>query len=493
MDAYGVRDQFFNDGSGSPLFNLLAYLCSMIPNSEEYAVVERWNGCTYEKRKQIILKYQPLLDAVENSVHGYYMIAANDMDIITKSLEHLKTARLDEIYLVAVVLEGQLGDFEYYYQNSPYLKGAVGEVIKLSPLNSNWEETQLMFYPRISGLSDRRKADRSRKLGFSGVFQYYNCFRTDMASPFKVVYYFWRSTKLQEKLIRNKTLKIAASPVTNHAELIKEELLTEEGLKIKINGIRNSHEIQKKVLHLLQTIWNKDYDLIIFPEIIGSQELYEAVQEFLRSHSIHHSLILLPTYYEHGRNQGILLGPGGVELFRQNKTTAFVMMDGEEKQKEFLTSDMEIGILLIRGVGSLVLPICADLVNPDYARLVYDEHQADILLCPSYSVGSGAFANALLKGMAVESLGFWVNTCAAQEISPQRNYGFNHIGKLQMPNLKDEEKTLKQLNRECNGICHPLCYFHIEIGIKNKKLNFRQCKHMISDEKGDCNDQRSPN
>ena len=117
----------------------------------------------------------------------------------------------------------------------------------------------------------------------------------------------------------------------------------------------------------------------------------------------------------------------------------------------------------------MAFAICAELLDPDYYRLLVDTALVDTIVCSSFSPGVAAFRDTLLKGTPAKLLEIFVNSCSAKAVSRKGEVA-EPLGYVQVPNGGKEE-CIRGIRRECEGICaEEVCYFDVVITYKDKKF-----------------------
>ena len=341
----------------------------------------------------------------------------------------------------------------------------------LAPLNNNHEETGISIYPHFQPFWNTAKSERYREYTFNSRFQNYHLIRKEDASPFEIAMYFWNDKGLLQETDNGLLLKIAMSPVTDAARLKTHSINDAGGEAILVDGLENESDITDKVLATFDTIFPKQYGIIIFPEMIGTPHIVDAIKQRMEMHPEYTTFVLLPTYCTNGHNTLVVLGPGGIEMLRQNKGTSFVLRKNDSSSKrEYLEYSNHINVLITQELGNIVFPICAELLERMHYDKLVDVAHADTILCPSFSPGYNAFASTFLKGIAPMLLSLWINTCSAKSVSLNGKIP-STLGIVQLP-VTVPTKALQEYKQPCNGHCTDcVCYLDLSIYYQDDKFH----------------------
>lgn len=302
-------------------------------------------------------------------------------------------------------------------------------------------------------------------------FRNYVTLRLEDQFPFEIVMHYWNDTGLLEEDESGWRLKIALISGLDSAEIRTENISATWGQAVIVKGLVNEAEVEQKLLRCFETTFSKQCGIIMFPEVIGTTGIVEQVKDRMKIHPEYCTFVLLPTICNGERNTLIVLGPGGVEILRQDKGTPFILRDNRgERKKEGFQYTNKMHVLITKELGNVAFPICAEVLDPSYYHVLADVARVDTVLCPSFSPGIGAFRKTLVKGLASMLLSVWVNTCSAKCVSANGQVP-EVLGIVQLPDAKVEEEPLHEIRRRCQGQCFPeVCYFEAFIKYQNAKF-----------------------
>lgn len=452
----------------STVFELLAVLCSCLTKEEERKYAIAWVTADEQHIRDIIKKYRNFLAVILNASANEYRFSSEEIEYLNTELRNIKKECKDndstkeEVYRLAIETEKRI-DMYSSWQNQ-------GVIYRLEPLNTNVKSTGIAIYPHMMPLWDTEKSERNRERRLNTSFANYMMVRLDDVSPFDVVMHYWNDQGLLRETKEGWQLRVAMSPVMDSAELIMDENSTASGYTVSVNGLKNEKVVMERELCIFDEIFSKEYGIIVFPEILGTEAVLDAIKSRMREYPEKCCFVVVPTICRDGKNTLVVLGPGGTECLRQEKTTPAIVLTKDGKaEREDLVYANEVHVLITRELGLIAFAICAELLDPDFYRLIVDTLLTDTIICPSFSPGITAFHDTLLKGTAAKLLQLYINTCSAKAASRTGRVP-EPLGFVQMPD-SEERNHMQDVHRECQGVCsQKICYFDILITYKNRKF-----------------------
>lgn len=450
----------------STVFDLLAILCAFLNKEEERKCAIMWVTADERHIQYIINKYRNFLAIILNASANEYRFTSEEIKYLNRELQNIRNEsenNKEEIYRLTIEVEKRV-DMYSTWQNC-------GAVYSLEPLNKNAGITGIAIYPRFSPQWDTRKSERNRERRLNASFGNYIMVRLSDVSPFDVVVHYWNDCGLLEKNGDDWKLRIALSPVMDYAELITSESETASGYTIRVEGLANEELVMNRELSIFDKIFSEEYQIIVFPEILGTESILDAMKARMQEHPERCCLVVVPTICADGKNTLVVLGPGGIECLKQEKTTPAILLteDGRAEREDLIYGN-QVHVLITQELGLMAFAICAELLDPDYYRLIVDTLLADTIICPSFSPGIVAFHDTMLKGTAAKLLELYVNTCSAKAASTKRQIA-EPLGIVQVPD-SNNEYHIWDVPRQCQGICsEQICYFDVLITYQNRKFN----------------------
>lgn len=474
-----IKDMLYDEYDNITVFNLLAFICSCFDGKQERTCVAKWSNLPREKMDEILNTYSSLIECIHKAVKNEYNILECDKNFVIDEINKVcsKDSSMLNLFLILLQVELAIGDFSNCYHNNPRYNYNQDIFAELEPLNSNHEKVKIKIYPHIKTIWSAKTTISNTTFNFNAKFNYYNIIKNSDESYFSVKYYYWDSNELADSILSSNTLKIAVSPICNNALV---DMVEDEDNNIIVNGLSNEEYVNNKVIDNFTQLFKENFNIIFFPEVIGSKKLIEKFQAIMLNSPTQQSFVILPTYYDNNINKAVLLGPSGLELFVQNKNSPFILKGKDSiKKPEKIEIDNTIKVLLIKGVGSIAIPICADLLDNGYEDTINRIAPASIVLCPSFSPGINLFENVLNQGYAFGKLSIWCNTCSVANMKDINNYDIDvlGIGLIQPPTKRNSNNNLIRLMRRCAGKCKNVCYFDILFNIDTNLINYN---HIIT-------------
>lgn len=447
----------------STVFDVLAFLCSLLDKDAERACATQWINPTQEQIEVVVDKYKDFIDIIQKAILNEYRLTIGDVTYINSELKQLmqdKDNKKHDIYRLAIEVEHRLEKYSTW-QNS-------GVLYKIEPLNTNADRTGVFIYPCQHPYWNTEKSERNRERILNSCFRNFVMIRKSDMEPFEFEIYYWNDTGLLKWDDGGWNLPIALTPVMNFAFLETNSHDTDTGTAVCVEGLENGDAVTERVLRVFDELFSKEYSLIVFPEALGRPELIPAIKDRMRRHPEYCTFVLLPTICENGSNTLVVLGPGGVNCLSHGKTTPFILIDKDEMaQREELNYDRKIHLLITEELGLVVFAICAELLDPTFYHAITSVARADTIICPSFSPGINAFKETFLKGMTLKMLQVYVNTCSAKNIS-RNGTAPKEVAMVQTP-YAEKQLPLKTFSRDCTGQCsNTICYFDLNISYKNE-------------------------
>ena len=176
------------------------------------------------------------------------------------------------------------------------------------------------------------------------------------------------------------------------------------------------------------------------------------------------SLCLLPTWWHDNQNELFVYDASGKLLCTQKKQIPYIYKDetGKMFAEHLVNTKNVIHIIHIPNVGRVAFPICKDLLEEEYIRIMLRQLRATFLLCPSYSSSKTQFDLTAPGSIQYGCYTIWCNTCAAYH----KDEIPSHIGLVSGPQGLPEmtEYLLPKCDGDCGSEEEP-CVFIAEISM----------------------------
>ena len=288
-----------------------------------------------------------------------------------------------------------------------------------------------------------------------------------------------RNTVLLDSIPYNKKfLLIALSPVVFDADFIinfstKDSIGFSHG-QFSVCGIKNSQRVHDRLRAAFGQACEVGADIVIFPEMLGDSELIrldstysEAMDAMIKDAEAKGFaaplMTLLPTWWHDNSNELYSISALNERLFVQQKQIPYNLLranDKKEYTEALIHPKREVQVLHIDGLGRFTFPICKDLLEPDYQKLLIQTLHSTFVICPSYSQGKTQFDLASLSGRPFGCYIIWLNTCSAMH-----NKQPDHIGWIASPVVTEPQRNLCPRCKWKCGSDSDACLFLIRLSL----------------------------
>lgn len=313
-----------------------------------------------------------------------------------------------------------------------------------------------------------------------------------------------RHRVLDKMSVKNKRyLRIAVSPLLKDAMLDSHFCEKEQDGKkqnfFSVKGISNSARVHDRVRAAFMRACENDADILVFPEMLGDEELLEPDSSF--SHMLDQFgqeardrgwaapyLTLAPTWWHEGQNELHLFLHTSDRLAVQQKQHPYlheIEADGNASSADapadapkkaggqppppgHYLEDLrdplpEILLLHIPGLGRVAFPICKDFLMDDYQNLLVRTLRTTISICPSFSSAKTLFSLSGSAHIAYGCYTIWLNTCSAYNM-----FGKPIPGQIGFVSCPQTEGAMQMLCPSCGGACgkdSDACLFVVDLSL----------------------------
>ncbi|MCM1541287.1 MAG: hypothetical protein NC121_08495 [Blautia sp.] len=184
--------------------------------------------------------------------------------------------------------------------------------------------------------------------------------------------------------------------------------------------------LQVDLLNILRRAVDEQADILVYPEMLGTEELAEYLSGKLdlRDNILDNGfprLTICPTIWKQNRNYCKVLDDIGEVVCEQQKHHGVDLK--QFKSKEDITSDRVIYILHCYGIGRIAIAICKDFILTDYLRILAEYLKVSLLLVPSFTSGDYQFRELASKYPEKDCNVIWINTCSARWLNKDGEAG----------------------------------------------------------------------
>ncbi len=383
----------------------------------------------------------------------------------------------DEIILLAVLVE-LLDTAVLAVRENSFLM-SIDDYIRIDALNTNFMQKKIKLLPRYECLWEHKNRGIYYGLGINNTILKHSYYiKCDDSDEYNIKSIIVKPT-LENIFQDSPNLVIGVSPVTNKNVLETEENYIDNEWRFDVKGLKDEQLIKEKVFDILKEAIEKKVDILIFPEMLGTDDLVKDVCDYLETDGNGYpKFTVLPSIWKNNKNESVVVDSIGDVVFRQNKHERYFyeksIKEGEEekiKVWENITSDKNIYILHWKGIGRIVVAICKDYIQTGYTDYLIQKLHATLILSPSFSTGSYGFQTTVSRGQIYDCNTAWVNTCAAFKkdsesdensnmIAIITNYGNNNTRETREEKFEIYKKDIC-LDSSCNKVC--LCKRNISI------------------------------
>lgn len=316
------------------------------------------------------------------------------------------------------------------------------DIICIDSLNTeeNRKKTDIMLLPRYSCIWEGKSRQEGHALDINALLRYtYSVIlKNGKVCGEYTVHNYIMDERLYDVCMNKENqqvLSIAVSPVTENIDLSYDFYYEEsEGLStnyftVKPYGEQTEKQLIELVKHIIRKADENACELLVFPEMLGTEKMVEAVQSMLNMEPLMYiKLLILPSIWtkdaakHHNTNKSCVMDYSGKILFYQNKLKRFpYKTDSGEHYLEDIEESKEIHIIHNRGYGSAAVLICRSELEDSKRDILIKELNVKLLLCPSWSTGDYDFELSIMSGAERDCNTAWCNTCSALNDKTAKN------------------------------------------------------------------------
>lgn len=417
-------------------FNFMAQLIHNIHDQDDYIHYFTKSLSWYEMISDSIEENIPsLFQNVTSNTLSLYELKQIEVNVLDKMI-HAYLEQLDDENTtcgIMKLLEKMDELVKQLVQRELFLTQP--EIKTIDALNDNYEETRIAILPYVDSAWQRK--GRSSQHGYTINHCMHDLYyieldhlklpsTTDYLQTIHVLVYPDTLYKAQSR----DSLIVSISPVTK-CEIIEEIKRQEDkngNCYFEVKGLKNSEHIMHCVLSDIDAAVTRETDILIFPELLGSESLNEKVLEKVKtgSRGEYPSFIILPSVWKQNKNVADILLGSGLAVFKQSKQIPMVF----EGACENIHPDNTLYVIHCPGIGRICVLICKDMLSQKYLDIVLNDIRASLIIVPSFSTGSFDFRNAMVRCQAFDCHVAWINSCAALHLDPQKEKNFKTVGMM---------------------------------------------------------------
>ena len=357
------------------------------------------------------------------------------------------------------------------------------EYEEIEGLNDNWKETGISILKRVSC------AWQVRNIGSCEESLLYNFYYIEMQEDIKISNHVLQGSSVLKSGKSN--LRVAISPLTKEEVVVFSEPYERVNIHTKqkqhyfrVETIKNTEWLEQEIIRNMEYSGTHDVDILVFPEMLGSQEMLNNVLDFFQQNQDKKvpPLVVFPSIWEkteddrNNTNVSCLLLDGRQIMFRQNKRICFYYKDKDgTKVFEDINRDPNVpdilNVLHVDGIGRICIIICYDYLHNENREMIRKLIKPTLICCPSFSTGSFNFQILQESGYYAGCNSIWCNTCsAANAAGSDKNFEIvGGIGTLSKNCDQMDAETFKKVfegRKMCKKEICSQCVYYSDIPLK---------------------------
>lgn len=357
------------------------------------------------------------------------------------------------------------------------------EYEEIEGLNNNWKETGISILKRVSC------AWRVRNIGSCEESLFYNFYYIEKQDDIKILNYALQSPSVLK--IGKLNLRVAISPLTKEEIVVFSDPYERINIHTKqkqhyfrVEALKNTEWLEQQIIANMEYSGLHDVDILVFPEMLGSQEMLDNVLDFFQQNRNKKvpPLVVFPSIWEktendrNNTNVSCLLLDGRQIMFKQNKRICFYYKDKDgTKIFEDINRDSEVpdvlNVLHIDGIGRICIVICYDYLHNENREMIKKVLKPTLICCPSFSTGSFNFQILQESGYYAGCNCIWCNTCSAVNAAgSDKNFEIvGGIGTLSKNCDQLDAETFKKVfegRKKCKKETCSQCVYYSDIPLK---------------------------
>jgi hypothetical protein len=206
---------------------------------------------------------------------------------------------------------------------------------------------------------------------------------------------------------------IALVPFTGASNYLE---FTEEGNSFFLDKLNNEEQYKQKVLEILERLKFKSIDIVVFPEMVFSEDILTSVKKYLNQNKGYFTLIISGTIWKNRENKCVVISGDGLELIRQDKLNRYektrdTSAKGNNEGIYISSENKIINIFDVLNIGRFSISICIDFITEEYYKEL-EKIGTNMSFVPAYTSSLTTFKNNAnrLRGTNLGST-FLCNCC----------------------------------------------------------------------------------
>jgi predicted amidohydrolase len=308
------------------------------------------------------------------------------------------------------------------------------KILEIDALNDNYEETKVQIIPKFS-IYKRLRQDGNEKVN---PYANRDAFSFLNGKTKNISFISWdREINVHNLIIPSEQLQdIEDDFIVAFCPLTDKSMLEKEIKQISINGISVNGIIVKRLAcperieERLKLDWQAaaeaGADLIVFPEMLGTEALEETVKRGKYNKVVQELcyqvrsnggrppvLTVLPSFWMAGKNSATIVNFDGKILAKQHKYVPYINQSKHEIEALSELAEKHYYIIHVPDVHRIAVLICADFLSicEHSDTMLFAEAGSTLVLVPSYSRGESDFMRLLPSLKCYGTTVIWGNSC----------------------------------------------------------------------------------
>lgn len=325
------------------------------------------------------------------------------------------------------------------------------ESIPIEALNSNQQENQIFLMRKTKC----KWAPTKIGSGISELLYYFYYVDMENISEMSI-----KNFVLDPNLIggiARKSLRIAISPITQKRVVEfskpyerKNEITGAKQKYFRVEKVNDEKKLLEKIVDNIFAAAEKNVDILVFPEMLGTENMLKEVLERLGKEveKSAPTLIVFPSIWcktdndKMNSNRSCVILNGEEVLFEQYKRCDYRYKDDNEALVyEDINRNREenniVNVIHVEGIGRICIIICFDYLAAESRERIMHNLYPTLVCSPSFSTGSFAFLNLAGKYYSEGCNWVWCNTCSAMH-ETKKEENFDVVGVITTLNKRCE-------------------------------------------------------
>ena len=404
----------------SGYFNIMARIIRKIFNAGKFSNKDFQSVLTDENDGRYIQLMQQVPQIVSAERRVNFLMRTDLTETFYSALENIVLQ--DDIFLLLLLLYFMDRAIEPYYKRSTSFED---DIEHFDALNINVADTGIIILRKVKCDWSHTQINKNL-MGVLAEFYYID---SCQVPTFKI------RNHIMDPLIlstgNRDSFKFAISPLTKDLMLRfsepyirKNERTGSDQYLFRVEEILSEETITEEVFSVITTAGKNKVDILVFPEMLGTERMLQNIRDRLRDCTEVPTLIVFPSIWVktnddlNNVNKSCLLLNGDEIIFEQNKfgEYSYLGKDGIRVYEDINRDrerPKEIHLLHIKGLGRICIIICYDYLEQENREEIVKNLCPTLICTPSFSTGNFDFQILAQSNFSRDCNWIWCNTCSA--------------------------------------------------------------------------------